>query len=142
MTSVTIAEEKILYKDVSFQIQGAFFEVYKAFGNSFKESIYHNALIEEFARRKLNTESNKRISVYYHGTKVGTYMPDLIVNDCIVIEIKCKPDFTQSDIQQFWHYLKGSSYKVGYLVNFGKPNEVQILRRVYDTARESSRDFA
>jgi hypothetical protein len=43
---------------------------------------------------------------------------------------------TNDDIKQFWHYLKGSKYKVGYLINFGKPDGVQIIRRVYDAVRK------
>lgn len=50
--------------------------------------------------------------------------------------MKCKPRITRDDIKQFWYYLKCSSYKVGYLINFGASNGVQIIRRVCDTARE------
>jgi len=53
-----------------------------------------------------------------------------------IASLSCKPKITQDDIKQFWYYLKGSKYKVGYLINFGTPNGVQIIRRVYDTARK------
>jgi GxxExxY protein len=57
------------------------------------------------------------------------------VNDVILIEIKAKPKLTKQDIEQFWHYLKGSNYKLGFLINFGAQKGVQIIRRIYDTAR-------
>ncbi|MBI4387591.1 MAG: GxxExxY protein [Candidatus Omnitrophica bacterium] len=133
---------KILYKELSYKVQGTFFEVYKAFGNGFKETIYHNALIEEFKVRELKTDSQKRINIYYRGKRVGTYVPDFVIEDSIIVEIKCKPILTQADEKQFWHYLKGSDYKVGYLVNFGALKKVVIIRRVYDTARRSSHVFA
>lgn len=63
-------------------------------------------------------------------------MPDIIVNNLIFIEIKCNPGLTDRDVKQFWQYLKGSNYKVGYLVNFGKPGGVEFIRRVYDSARK------
>jgi len=83
----------------------------------------------------LKTEKEKRINVYYGDKKVGTYVPDLIVNDAILIEIKAKPRLIKDDIKQFWYYLKGSEYKVGYLINFGSSGGVEIIRRIYDTAR-------
>ena len=52
-------------------------------------------------------------------------------------KILCK-----NDVEQFWHYLKGSEYKVGYLVNFGKPGKAEVIRRVYDEARKLSRALA
>ena len=104
-------------------------------GNAFKETVYHNALIEELKASHIEVESQKRINIYYRNKKVGVYIPDLIVGNLIIVEIKCKPNLTLNDIRQFWHYLKGSEYKVGYLVNFGQPKKVELIRRVYDTAR-------
>ena len=132
----------LLYKDLSYQIQGAFYQVYKILGNAFKESVYHNALIEEMRIRNLVFETQKRINIYYESKKVGIYCPDLIIEDQIIIEIKAKFLLTDLDRQQFWQYLKGSNYKVGYLVNFGSLRKVELIRRVYDTARKPSRSLA
>lgn len=127
---------EILYKELSYQIQGSFYEVYKAFRNVHKEIVYHNALMESLKNKNLTAEKNKRIDIKFQKKKVGTYVPDIVVNNSIVIEIKCKPNVLRSDILQFWHYLKSSDFKVGYLVNFGKPHGVEIMRRIYDSARK------
>lgn len=126
---------KLLYKNESYIIQGVAFDIYKHFRNNHKEKIYHNAFSLGLNYKGLKSESEKRIDIYYNGEKVGTYTPDLIVNDAILIELKAKPNLIKEDIKQFWYYLKGSKYKVGYLINFGAPGGVQIIRRVYDTAR-------
>ena len=130
--------KEIVYKELSYEIQGAFFEVYKALGNAFKENIYHSALKQEFATRGLNFESEKRINIYFRSKKVGAYCPDLIIESKVLVEIKAKPILLDLDHQQFWHYLKGSDYKLGYLVNFGSLRKVQFLRRVFETARKVS----
>ncbi|MCM8793385.1 MAG: GxxExxY protein [Candidatus Omnitrophica bacterium] len=104
-------------------------------GNAHKENVYHNAYIVALKNKGLDIEKNKHIEIFYENKKVGTYAPDLIVNDEILIELKAKPFLTKEDIRQFWHYLKSSMYKVGYLINFGSANKVEIIRRVYDTAR-------
>lgn len=144
MEDILYIMSEILYKDISYQIQGSFYGVYKTFRNVHKEIVYHNALIEHLKNQNLKIEKNKQINVYYQDKKVGVYIPDIIVDDLIIIEIKCKPVLLKNDITQFWHYLKSSDYKVGYLVNFGKPNGVEFFRRIYDTARaqQSSRGLA
>ena len=100
----------------------------------FKESVIDRALTIALEGRQLNIESQKRIDIYFKDIKVGTYVPDKIVNDIILIELKCKSFLTKQDIEQFWNYLKGSKYKLGFLINFS-PTKLEIKRVVYDRAR-------
>lgn len=131
-------KEGLLYKDVTYEIRGACFWVWKEFGSAFKESVIDNALTEELKKRGLKVDNQKRINVYYNGVKVGTYVPDIIVNDCILIEVKRKSFLIKQDKEQFWHYLKGSNYKLGLLINFGDTG-LEIKRIVYDKVRKDLR---
>ena len=81
-------------------------------------------------------EEQKRIDIYFGSEKVGTYVPDKIINECILLEVKVKPFLTGQDIDQFWKYLRGSKYKLGFLVNFG-PSKLVIKRIIYDKARRA-----
>lgn len=125
---------KWLYQKETYQIRGACFWVWKEFGSAFKESVVDKALTEELKRRGLEVKDQKRINIFYRDKKVGTYIPDKIINDIILIELKRKPFLTKQDKQQFWHYLKGSEYKLGLLINFGD-EKLEIERIVYDKAR-------
>jgi GxxExxY protein len=125
----------LLYKEESYVIQGGAYDVYKKLRNKHKEIVYQRAYTFYLEENGLKVESEKSIPVYYNGKKVGNYIPDIVVNDIIFIELKCKAEITKNDIQQFWHYLKSSDYKLGYLINFGKSDGVQIIRRIYDTTR-------
>jgi len=127
---------KLLYKEESYIIQGMAFDIYKQFRNRHKEKIYQNSFYSGLINKKLKVEKEKQINIYYNGRKVGTYIPDLVVDNKILIELKTKPRLTQDDVKQFWYYLKSSNFKVGYLINFGAPNGVQIIRRIYDEARK------
>jgi len=127
---------KILFKELSYKIQGAFFEVYKNLGNSHKEIVYHKALVHELENNGFKVDDQKRINVNYKGKYVGVYVPDIIVDDAILLELKCKPRLIPNDVKQFWQYLRGSDYKLGYLVNFGSAGKVEYIRRVYDKARK------
>lgn len=127
-----------LYEKVSYEIRGACFDVYKVFGGAFKEKAIDRALTKALEKRELKVDEQKRIDIYFEDEKVGTYVPDKIINDCILLEIKVKPYLTKQDIDQFWKYLKGSKYKLGFLVNFG-PTKLEIKRIVYDKARYQRR---
>lgn len=129
----------LLYPKESYVIRGIAYDIYKQFRNNHKEKVYHNAFHLGLTYKGLKTEKEKRIDIYYNGKKVGTYVPDLVVDNTIFIELKAKPNLTKDDIKQFWYYLKGSDYKLGFLINFGAPRGVQIIRRIYDTARKKTK---
>lgn len=123
-----------LYEEESYKIRGMCFDVYKAFGGAFKEKIIDRALTKALKDKGLKVEDQKRIDIYYGNTKVGTYIPDKVINGSILLEIKVKSYLTKQDVDQFWKYLKGSEYKLGFLINFS-PIKLEIKRVVYDTAR-------
>lgn len=133
--------DDFLYERESYLIRGACFEVWKEFKGVFKESIIDKALTIALIEKGLKVESQKRIGIYFRNKKVGTYVPDKIVNNVILIELKSKLFLTEEDIEQFWKYLKGSEYKLGFLINFS-PTKLQIKRTVYDTARQISTQSA
>jgi len=128
--------DNFLYEQESYLIRGACFEVWREFRGVFKESVIDNALTIALKDRGLDVESQKRIDIYFKNKKVGTYVPDKVVNNIILIELKSKPFLVKQDTEQFWNYLKGSRYKLGFLINFS-PKELQIKRIVYETARKS-----
>ena len=129
--------EDYLYQEESKKIVDACRKVWNQFGGAFKESIVDNALTLAPKDNGLSIEDQKRIEVYFNGKKVGTYVINKVVNNAIIIEMKCKKFITVEDKKQFWYYLKASQYKVGYLINFG-PKQTEIVRRIYDTARTKS----
>lgn len=126
----------LLYAEESFIIRGVAFDIYKEFHNAHKEKVYQNAYALGLACRGLEVEREKRIDVFYNSKKVGVYIPDLVINKIIIIEIKAKLKLTVEDIRQFWYYLKNSDYRLGFLINFGAADGVEIIRKVYDTARK------
>lgn len=125
---------ELLYRELTYKIRGACFKIWKEFGGGFKESIVDKALSEELKNSNLQVEDQKRIDICYNNKKMGTYIPDKIVNGKILIELKCKPFITKDDEKQFWYYLKATDYKLGLLINFG-PSKLEIRRRIYDRAR-------
>jgi GxxExxY protein len=97
---------ELLYEDESYKIRGAAFEVYKQLGCKHKEVVFQRAYYEALAAQKLEVVREKQIPLYFNGKKVGSYTPDFIIADKILIEIKAKEFVTKQDIDQFWQYLK------------------------------------
>ena len=134
-------EEKFLYEKESRLIYDACHEVWKKFGGAYKESVVDKALTIALVKRELQVDSQKRIKLTFDGQEVGVYIPDKVINDKIVVEVKCKPYLIKEDERQFWYYLRATHYKLGFLVNFG-PQGVEIKRRIYDSARTKLRSVA
>lgn len=122
----------LLYENESYKIRGACFKVYNSLGGGIKEKIIERALVHELKSQKINISNQSKIDIFYNNEKIGAYIPDVIVEDKIIIELKSKPFITKEDEKQFWGYLKGSKYQLGFLINFG-PQKLIIKRFIYTT---------
>jgi GxxExxY protein len=127
----------LIYKDLTYKIRECIYHVKKELGLGHKEVIYERALEGEFKRRGLKIDRQKEIPILYRKKKIGTYRPDFVIEDKIIVELKANQLIGEKEKKQIWNYLKGSEYKLALLVNFGH-NDIEIIRVVYDTARQSS----
>lgn len=123
----------LIYEDLTFKVIGCFYEVYNELGPGFKESVYHKALATEFEIQKFSYEDEKKIPINYKNNNVGYYVPDFLIDNKIIIEIKAVDFMPKQYETQLYYYLKGTDYKLGYIVNFG--SKIEIKRRIYDKIR-------
>ncbi len=110
----------VIYKDLSYKIMSAVFEVHNILGVGFLEKVYENALLKELALRGLRVEVQKEIKVFYKEGAVGLYFADLVVNGEILLEIKAVDNLSNLHKAQVLNYLKATGLKLGLLINFGK----------------------
>jgi len=131
-------EKKILEADLCYKIQGVVYTVANKYGRGFKEQIYQKALAEEFKKLKLNFEEQKKIKIYSldTGKVLGTYVPDFVIEDKIILEIKASNFTTRQDVSQQRSYLRASIFEIGYLINFGTP-KLDIRRSIFTNDRKS-----
>jgi GxxExxY protein len=120
---------KFPHQELTKSIIGIFYDVYNEMGHGFLEKVYQNAMIVELQSRGFEIESQKRINVYYKRTIVGEYIPDIIVNNSVIVELKCEEYINESHQAQLINYLKSTECEVGLLLNFG--NDPQFLRKIY-----------
>jgi GTP-binding protein LepA len=129
----------LLYEELTYILRGCVFNVYNNLGPGHKENIYQKALEEELRKSKLLFEKEKTINVLYNDKPIGIYRPDFVVDNKIIVEIKALPFLGQLEKKQTWHYLKGSDYRLAFLINFGG-KELQIERIIYDNIRDNLRN--
>ena len=120
----------LLHGDVTEQIIGAAFEVYGVLGYGFLESVYQKSMQVELIRRGLTCKLEEPIRVKYKEVDVGKFEADLLVNDCVIVELKVTKEYQKSDEAQLLNELKATGIQVGTLINFGRI-EVQFQRFVY-----------
>lgn len=122
-------DEKILFKDECFRIQGAVFEVHGEMGAGFLEAVYQECLEREFALRGIPFSRQKALPLAYKGMPLEqTYRPDFICYDSIIVELKAIKDILPEHRAQVFNYLKASGLRLGLLINFGTHPKAIIER--------------
>ena len=122
--------DKLLHRGVTEKIIGASFEVHRELGYGFLERVYERALQVELIRRRSSAEIEKRVQVQYKEVVVGDYDSDLIVDGCVLVELKVNSQYDRRDEAQLLNVLKATGLKVGLLVNFGR-TKVEYKRLVF-----------
>jgi GxxExxY protein len=111
---------KLEHQDITEQIIGASFEVFRELGYGFLEKVYQRAMKVELELRGLTAEIETDIQVRYNGQVVGDYRANIFVNRCVLVELKVSPNLDRRDEAQLLNELKATGIKVGLLINFGR----------------------
>ena len=103
------------------KILDACYEVCHELGSGFGESVYENALALALKQKGLRVENQVPLVIRFRGVIVGELCADLLVEDRILIELKCVNYFSDEHFDQINNYLKATETEIGLLVNFGNP---------------------
>ncbi len=122
-----INSNKIIYKELSYQIVGILFEVYNDLGYGYQEKYYEKAIEKYFIAAKLKFKRQAPYKIAVKDEVIGRYYLDFIVEDKIVLEIKKGNYFSKRNIEQVKGYLKATGMKLAILANF-TPSGVKFLR--------------
>jgi GxxExxY protein len=113
-------KENYVHADVSEQIIRAYYTVYNKLGYGFLEKVYENAMAIELEKMGLLYKTQQPVSVRYEGRIIGKYITDIIVADCIIVEIKAAESLLPEHEAQLINYLRATHIEVGLLLNFGR----------------------
>ena len=112
---------------ISECIIGCAFRVANTLGHGFLERVYENALAHEIHLAGLTVEQQKAIEVRYRSIVVGEYVADLVVEGCVIVELKAVREMGESSRAQCVNYLKATGLPLCLLINFGNPH-IEVKR--------------
>ncbi len=125
----TLTEESI--NIITESIIGSAIEVHKNLSPGLLEKIYENALCIEFEKNNIRYQKQKEITVKYKDKYIGDFRMDLVVEDCVVVELKSVERVDPLFEAQLLSYMKLGNYKIGLLINFNsKLLKEGIKRRI------------
>ena len=117
--------------EITYQIRGAVYDVYKALGPGLLESVYEEALAFELQQRGLKVERQKQVPIIYKDNVLKTELRlDLLVEDRVIVELKSVEEIKRVFYKQLLTYLRLMNLKVGILVNFNTDNILESIDRV------------
>ena len=118
------------YKDITGFILGCAFNVHNELGSGFLEKVYKNSLVIELNNSGFKAKPEVPVKVKYHNQIVGEYIADIIVNNCVIVEVKAVKELASVHEVQLVNYLKATGIEVGLLINFG--SSVEFKRKVLE----------
>jgi GxxExxY protein len=129
----TEARSKLLHEELTEKVIGAAIEVHRALGPGLLESAYEECLCRELDLRELAFQRQAPLPVEYKGVKLDCgYRLDLIVQEAVVLELKCVERILPVHEAQLLTYLKLTGKRVGMIINFNVATLVRggIVRKV------------
>jgi GxxExxY protein len=123
-------KKPIFYEDLTYKIIGCAMRIHTELGPIHKEVVYQRALETELGNINMKFDREVRVPVKYRDKNIGVYVPDFVIDNKVVVEIKALPFIPEGAETQLSYYLKVTGFKIGLLINFGF-SKLQVKRRVY-----------
>jgi GxxExxY protein len=123
---------------ITDKILRVFYEVYNELGHGFLESVYHRSFVLALESVGLNVCSRVDIPVWFRGTQVSRFEADILVENCVLLELKAIHTLDSSHRAQLLNYLRATEIEVGLLLNFGEKPEFK--RVIFDNLKKQTRN--
>jgi len=122
---------EILHKELSYKINGILFEVHNKLGRFCKHNQYCEAFEILLRDNDLKYQREIEIPIEFNGIKLTGNILDFLIEDKVVLDVKCKKDITTKDYVQMKRYLVAANKELGIIVNFSecKLAPKRILRK-------------
>ncbi|WP_216843049.1 GxxExxY protein [Granulicella sp. S190] len=108
-----------MHSEVTEGVLRVFFEVYNELGGGFLESVYRETMKIALVQAGHRVAVEVPVPVSFRGHVVGNFRADIVVDDCVLVELKAVAAFANSHDGQVLHYLRATRFEVGLLLNFG-----------------------
>jgi len=114
-------EKNTNLNELTFCINGCAMSVLNKLGHGFHEKIYENALALEFAHNGLDFSQQQTFDVVYRNEKIGTFIPDFVIESRVIVELKTLEKIGSNEKGQVINYLRACNLPLGLILNFKHP---------------------
>lgn len=120
-----------MQNELSYEIRGAIYDVYKDLGPGLLESVYEEALVFELEQRGLKVQRQLQVPIIYKGHELKTELRlDLLVEDQVIVELKSVEEMKKVFGKQLLTYLRLMNKRLRLLVNFNTDNILTSITRI------------
>jgi len=123
--------------DLTGRIIACAVAVHQVLGPGYLESIYEKAMLHEMTKRGLQCDSQRIVKVEYDGVVVGEHRADLVVENQVLLELKCVETLNERHVAQVISTLKATGLEVGLLMNFNETLITRGTRRIVRTQKKN-----
>jgi len=128
------------HKELTGKVIGVFYDVYNELGHGFIESVYQKSLQLALTSVGIKALCKIEIPVEFRGQSVGDFEADMLVENCLLLELKAVRTLDSAHEAQLLNYLRATDIELGLLLNFGlKP---EFKRMVFDNSRKLQRKLS
>lgn len=129
---------KLVHAALTEKILGVYYDVFNEIGYGFLESVYRNAMQIALTKFGLVVQREFPIPVWFRGHEIGQFRADLLVENCVLLELKAVNGLDRSHEALILHYLRATEIEVGLLLNFGGTRP-QFRRVVFNNENKKIR---
>jgi GxxExxY protein len=133
----TAGDAQLKHSELTETIIGVFFDVYNELGFGFLESVYRTSLQFALREKNLKVDAEVAVPVFFRGINVGDFRADLVVNDCVLLELKTAETIIIAHEAQVLNYLRATALEIGLILNFGP--KAQVRRLLFDNDRKQAK---
>lgn len=116
-----------IHPGLSHAIIGAAMRVLNVLKPGLDEKLYENALVIELRTMGLKVEQQRSFEVFYRGQAIGRLVPDLLIEDKVVVDPKVVENFNENHVAQMLGYLAITGFQLALLLNF-KRAKLEVKR--------------
>lgn len=114
-------QHELIHKELSYKIMNSVMDVHNKLGAGFLEKVYENAIVVKLKKDGIKVTQQAPFKVHFEEEIIGEYYADILVEDKIILEVKCVDKIIDIHRAQVINYLKATGMKLGIIVNFAKP---------------------
>jgi GxxExxY protein len=118
------------FKDITEKIISCAIKVHSLLGPGLLENLYEEAMEHELKSRGIEYKRQKELEIKYKGNPIGNYRLDYLIENKVIVELKCIEAIKGIHFAQVLTYLKAENLRVGLLINFNVDKLKDGIRRI------------